>query len=58
MNNLGNDNLQLSDDPEENMRMENELLQLKLKAELGAETYISGNFPPSVENDFLKNELQ
>ena len=57
MNNLGNDNLQLSDDPEENMRMENELLQLKLKAELGAETYISGNFPPSVENDFLKNVL-
>ena len=57
MNDPGNDSLQLSDDPEENMRMENELLQLKLKAELGADTYISGNFPPEVENEFLKNVL-
>jgi hypothetical protein len=57
MNNLGNDNLHLSDDPEENMRMENQLLQLKLKAELGADTFISGNFPPDIENEFLKNVL-
>jgi hypothetical protein len=57
MKNPGNDNLHLSDDPEENMRMENELLQLKLKAELGADTYISGNFPPNIENEFLKNVL-
>jgi hypothetical protein len=30
---------------------------LKLKAELGADTYISGNFPPNIENEFLKNVL-
>ncbi len=57
MNNPGNDNLHLSDDPEENMRIENQLLQLKLKAELGADTFISGNFSPNFENEFLKNVL-
>jgi len=57
MKKLSNNNLQFNDDPEENMRIENELLQLKLKAELGAETYISGHFPPEVENEFLKNVL-
>ena len=57
MENLSNNNLHFNDNPEENIRMENELLQLKLKAELGAETYISGHFPPEVENEFLKNVL-
>ena len=37
--------------------MENELLQLKLKAELGVEAHISENTPPSIENIFLKNML-
>lgn len=50
-------NLPLGFDPEENKRMENELLQLKLKAELGADTHISENMPPSIENLFLKNIL-
>ena len=47
----------LSHDPDQNNRMENELLQLKLKAELGVEAHISKNTPPSIENIFLKNML-
>ncbi len=57
MNNPGKNNLHLNGNPEENIRMENEFLQLKLKAELGAETFITGNIPPEVENEFLKNVL-
>ena len=49
--------MHLNNNPEENIRMKNEFLQLKLKAELGAETFIAGNFPPQVENEFLKNVL-
>ena len=49
--------MHLNDNPEENLRMENEFLQLKLKAELGAKTFISSNFPPEIENEFLKNVL-
>ncbi|MDB4922100.1 hypothetical protein [Mucilaginibacter sp.] len=45
----------LSDDPEENLRMENELLRLKLQAELGGQSHSSGNLPPEIENEFLKN---
>ena len=47
----------LSDDPEENLRMENELLRLKLKAELGAEPYCDSGAGPEIENEFLKNVL-
>jgi hypothetical protein len=47
----------LSDDPEENLRMENELLRLKLQAELGGQSHSSGNLPPELENEFLKNIL-
>lgn len=46
-----------SDDPEENLRMENELLRLKLKAELGAESQSPANIDPEIENQFLKNIL-
>ena len=49
--------MHLNDNPEENLRMENEFLQLKLKAELGAKTFISSNFPAEIENEFLKNVL-
>jgi len=45
----------LSNDPEENLRMENELLRLKLQAELGGQSHGSGNLPPEIENEFLKN---
>ena len=47
----------LSDDPEENLRMENELLRLKLKAELGGESFSSGGLNPEIENEFLKNVM-
>ncbi len=57
MKNMPENNLPLSHDPNENKRMENELLQLKLKAELGVEAHISKNTPPSIENIFLKNML-
>jgi hypothetical protein len=49
--------MHLNDNPEENLRMENEFLQLKLKAELGAKTFSSSNFPAEIENEFLKNVL-
>jgi hypothetical protein len=57
MKKMSSENLPLSYDPDENKRMENELLQLKLKAELGVEAHISANTPPSIENIFLKNML-
>ncbi|MFA6945665.1 MAG: hypothetical protein WC220_07140 [Pedobacter sp.] len=41
MKKISDNDLPLSHDPDENKRMENELLQLKLKAELGVETHIS-----------------
>lgn len=49
-----------SEDPEEQLRIENEILRLKLKAELGGEIEtIEGteNLPPEIENLFLKNIL-
>lgn len=57
MKSISKNNLPLSHDPDENKRMENQLLQLKLKAELGVEAHISKNTPPSIENIFLKNML-
>jgi hypothetical protein len=47
----------LSNDPEENLRIENELLKLKLKAELGAEPFSVSDISPEIENEFLKNVL-
>ena len=45
-----------SDDPEENLRIENEILKLKMQAESGA--YFSENtnadLPPEIENEFLR----
>jgi hypothetical protein len=49
-----------SDNPEENMRIENELLRIKLKAQFG-EAFQMGmgeeEIPPEIENQFLKNVL-
>jgi hypothetical protein len=45
----------LSDNPGENLRMENELLKLKLKAELGADPQSVSDIDPEIENEFLKN---
>ena len=47
-----------SNDPEENLRIENELLQLKLKAELGGEFVSTKTLSPDLENTFLKNVLE
>lgn len=44
----------LSNDYEENLRMENELLHLKLKAEFGVDSHTSDNLDPALENVFLK----
>ena len=43
--------------PEENTRIENELLKLKLQAELGVKPHLESGLPPEVENLFLKNVL-
>lgn len=45
-----------SDDPQENLRIENEILRLKMQAESGA--FFGGdatNLPPEIENEFLHN---
>lgn len=57
MKNRSSDHLPQSYDSDENKQMENELLQLKLKAELGIDAHISANTPPSIKNLFLKNIL-
>ncbi len=44
-----------SDDPEENLRIENEILKLKLQAEEGAVFSSSDNLPPDLEHSFLQN---
>lgn len=43
-----------SEDPEEQLRIENELLKLKMQAELGAVFSDNKNLPPEVEQEFLK----
>jgi len=43
-----------SDDPEEQLRIENELLKLKMQAELGALFGDNKDLPPEVEQEFLK----
>jgi hypothetical protein len=44
-------------DPEENLRIENEILHLKLKAQLGGELVGNLSLPPELENKFIKNIL-
>jgi hypothetical protein len=48
-----------SDDPQENLRIENELLKIKLKAQYGDAFQMdsSAALPPDIENEFLKNIL-
>jgi hypothetical protein len=48
-----------SDDPEENLRIENELMKIKLKAQYGDAFQMDSSeaLPPDVENQFLKNIL-
>ena len=46
----------LSDDPQENLRIENEILKLKMQAESGA-VFGGGiaDLPPEIEAQFLQN---
>jgi hypothetical protein len=48
-----------SDDPAENMRLENEFLKIKLKAQYGDAFFMESNadLPPEIENQFLKNMI-
>jgi hypothetical protein len=46
-----------SNDPKENLRMENEILRIKVKAELGGDFESDEDLPPELENEFLKNIL-
>jgi hypothetical protein len=62
--NEDNDNAQpnedeekFSDDPEEQLRIENDLLRLKLQAETGADLHQLEDVPPEVEHAFLNNIL-
>ena len=47
-----------SDDPEEQLRIENELLKLKMQAELGAKFFEASDLPPEVEKMFLQNVMK
>jgi hypothetical protein len=47
-----------SDDPEEQLKIENDILKLKLQAELGADFTVEEELSPDVENIFLKNVLE
>lgn len=48
-----------SDDPLENMKIENEFLKIKLQAQYGDGFFMQGdaNLPPEIENEFLKNMI-
>lgn len=49
----------LSDDPEEQLRIENDLLHLQLRAEIGNDlNEISGTLPPELEHAFLSHILE
>lgn len=47
----------LGDSPEEKLHIENELLKLKMQAELGAHFHSENDLPAAMENMFLKNIL-
>ena len=51
------DDEKFSDDPAENIRLENEFLKIKLKAQYGDAFSMETNaeLPPEIENQFLKN---
>src|SRR3954470_16625322 len=52
------DEEKFSDDPEEQLKIENDILKLKLQAELGADFTVEEELSPDVENIFLKNVLE
>lgn len=48
---------EFSKDPRENLRIENEILRIKVRTELGGVYEGDENLPPELENEFLKNIL-
>jgi hypothetical protein len=48
---------EFSNDPLENLRIENEILSMRVKAELGGAYEGSEDLPPEIENEFLKSIL-
>ncbi|MEP7128349.1 MAG: hypothetical protein ABI729_05750 [Chitinophagales bacterium] len=44
-------------DPEEQLREENELLRIKIQAQFGGHSDSNDDLPPEIENEFLKNVL-
>lgn len=57
---MANDNEDeiFSDNPDEQLNIENEILKLKLQAELGGSFESEGILPPDIENAFLKNVIE
>lgn len=47
-----------SNNPEENLRIENEILKMKINAEFGGISGGTDNIPPELENQFLKNVIE
>jgi hypothetical protein len=58
MKNTYDDDQPLSLDPEENLRMENQLTELKLNAEFGAKTFLGDDIPENIKRIFLKNVME
>jgi len=48
----------LHEDPVKNLRIENEILQMKLRAEFGGYCRTSSRISPELENEFLKRVLE
>ncbi len=55
--NAGDTPEKFSNDPKENLRLENEILRIRVKTELGGDYESDENLPPELENEFLKNIL-
>lgn len=60
MNNRGQlpEEEKFSDDPEENLSMQNDFLKMKMMAESGAIFGGSADLPSDIENQFLKNVME
>jgi hypothetical protein len=46
---------QFSNDRQENLRIENEILKIKMQAEHGAIVGVSHDIPPEIEHEFLRS---
>ncbi len=55
-----NEEEKFSDDPQENLKIENEFMKLKMKAQFGDSFLMQpeSGLPPQIENEFLKHIMQ